>query len=135
MEKHFLDDFVQKQGWKRAECVQPSTPWYNAEGDCILFQSEECACIGERVDDILTILRSAEHGRAVGFQIKGVRALCESLGYEPPESQAPATSGGIERLTLNLLLLKAYETGPNSIARRTAYASAFGEQSPLSAAV
>lgn len=55
-------------------------PWYNSEGDCILYHWRQDEFRGEWIDDKLTLYRAIDSGEAVGCQIKGVRALLQKLG-------------------------------------------------------
>jgi len=84
MEKHFLDNFVRQMdkharfGSHKGE-IQP---WYNREGDCIEFQTVHEGFMADRIDDYLTIYRSAKTNDPIGFQIKDVGALVDKYGYE-----------------------------------------------------
>lgn len=49
--------------------------WYNTYGDCIEYQTDQVAIIADRIDNYLTIYRSAENEDPVGFQLKDVQAL------------------------------------------------------------
>ena len=74
MEKHFLADFVSgKPGFV-------PEPWYNPEGDCIIYKSEDVAVIAERIDGTLTLFLSADKGEPIGFQIKGIQHLIKQTG-------------------------------------------------------
>lgn len=73
MEKHFLDAEVEgNPGFQKGF-------WYNPYGDCLEFYSENVAVVAERIDDIITIYRSAENASPVGCQIKGLNALVRLL--------------------------------------------------------
>jgi hypothetical protein len=119
MEKHFLEDMMKGQGQPefRAE------PWYNPYGDCIVYQMVDVAVVAERVDELLTIYRSASDNRAIGFQIKGVHAIITKFGLDGLAVASEADSGGVRSISIAALLLAAYEQGEPTIARRMAYAS------------
>jgi len=73
MEKHFLDDLVEGEpGFKPGA-------WYNRFGDCIEFCLANEGIVAERIDEVITIYRSAVDKRAIGFQIKGVQAILKGL--------------------------------------------------------
>lgn len=76
METHFLSDFIAGQTRQSPE------PWYNSDGDCIIYQMCDEAVVAERVDEVLTIYNSAISGKAIGYQIKGVAALARAFGWE-----------------------------------------------------
>lgn len=56
-------------------------PWYNSVGDCIEFQTVQEAYVADRVDEFLTIYRSADTEKPIGFQIKDVKVLLEKFGF------------------------------------------------------
>ncbi|MDB6039533.1 MAG: hypothetical protein JWM99_3374 [Verrucomicrobiales bacterium] len=126
MEEHFLKDFVVDV------TREPSKPWYNAAGDCIIYQITDEAVIADRVDEILTIYRSVENNAAVGYQIKGVKALAEKFGWDGVLIESRNDGEELMEVSLSALLLSAYEQGPKTINRRKAYASAIesGEGRP-----
>ena len=64
MEKHFLSEFV-----KGEERLSPE-PWYNPDGDCVVYQMVNEAIVADRIDEILTIYRSAITERPIGYQIR-----------------------------------------------------------------
>jgi len=115
MEEHFLADRVE------GEPGFVPRPWYNPEGDCIVFKSRNVAVVAERVDGILTLYLSAEDGRPVGFQIKGVRHLLKELGCEGLTIESQARGNEV---SVALILWAAYETGPATVSRRRGYAAA-----------
>jgi hypothetical protein len=126
VEKHFLDDFVAEQGWER--CQNPDNarvPWYNHEGDCVEYLHRQEAVVAERIDEILTILRSAEDDMPIGYQVKGITALLQKLGYDGISIRTQVANGQLQKVSLALLLLTAYESGPQTVGRREAYAQAF----------
>jgi len=119
MEKHFLSDFVAGQARPDPQ------PWYNPDGDCIIYQMCPEAVVAERIDDVLTIYNSAVSGKAIGYQIKGVAALTRKFGWEGILVEFKQDDEELKAVSLSALLLAAYEQGPKTIGRRKAYAGAF----------
>ena len=72
-EEHFLAASMQGEPTFRAE------PWYNPYGDCLVYKMANEAAIADRIDELLTVYRSAEDNRPIGFQIKGVLATIRKL--------------------------------------------------------
>ncbi len=122
MEKHFLSNVVSDAG---APSFQPE-PWYNPDGDCIILQIADEAFVAQRVDEVLTVYDAVSDGRAIGFQIKGIRAMMEKFGSDGLSVISEADSRGVKKISVAALLLAAYENGPFTSARRTAYASVAG---------
>ncbi len=118
MEKHFLSDFVHGEQTFRAD------PWYNPQGDCIVYQTADEAIIRDRIDETLTIYRSAIDERPIGFQIKDVIAIIKKFGLYGLVVQSQARGDTIKSVCLSALLLAAYEDGPKNIRRRLGYADA-----------
>src|SRR5829696_3243474 len=109
MEEHFLKDFV--AGLTRHE--GPPEPWYNPDGDCIIYQTEDEAIVADRIDESLTIYRAIESGKAIGFQIKGVAAIVKRFGLDGIEVEwAENHDHELTRVSIYSLLLAAYEVGP-----------------------
>ncbi len=125
MEKHFLSDYVEGEQGFRAE------PWYNPFGDCIIYQTKNEAIVGDRIDHILTLYRSAIDNEVIGYQIKDVRAILSRLGANAlaVTSEINGESDSVKSISVVALLLAAYEEAPHSIRRRTGYAHAFTRQS------
>ncbi len=119
MADHFLSEFV--AGIQREE----PTPWFNPDGDCIVYQVADEAVVADRIDDVLTIYRSAIDDRAIGYQIKGVQALTSHFGWRGMTVQSAEAAGELCEVSIYALLLAAYEKGPKTIHRRRAYANAF----------
>jgi hypothetical protein len=121
MEKHFLSEFVEGE-----ERLEPG-PWYNPDGDCIIYQIADEAIIADRIDNVLTIYRSAITEKAIGYQIKGVGALMGIFGLDGMLVESTEDEQEIKEVGISLyrLLLAAYEQGPKTIGRRRAYADAF----------
>src|SRR5262245_26668571 len=112
MEEHFLSAFVNGQTRETPE------PWYNPDGDCIIYQIADEAIVAERVDEVLTIYNSAITSRPIGFQIKGVAALTRKLGWEGILVEFKQDNEELKEVSLSGLLLAAYEHGPKTIGRR-----------------
>ena len=75
MEEHFLAHMMEGKPSFKAE------PWYNPYGDCVVYKMANEAAVADRIDELLTIYRSVEDDRAIGFQIKGVLAIIKKFGY------------------------------------------------------
>lgn len=117
MEEHFLKDFVSD-----VERENPK-PWYNPDGDCIIYQMIDEAVVADRIDELLTIYRSATTNKAIGYEIKGVRAIIQLFGLVGISVECERSKQ--ELLSVSALLLAAYEKGPKTIGRRNGYADAF----------
>jgi hypothetical protein len=118
MEKHFLADMMSGESAFKAE------PWYNPYGDCVVYKIADEATVAERVDGLLTIYRSADDDRPIGFQIKGVRAIINRFGLEGLAFTSEIDAKSVKSVSIALLLLAAYEEGPYTLGRRMAYAAA-----------
>lgn len=118
MEEHFLKEFV--NGLRR----EPSKPWYNPDGDCIIYQMRDEAIVADRIDEVLTVYNSAISGKTIGFQIKGIAALARIFGCESITIECEEDGEEVVMIRLTALLLAAYENGPKTIGRRSAYAEA-----------
>jgi len=99
-------------------------PWYNPIGDCIIYKMADEAVVGDRIDGLLTIYRSAIDDRPIGFKIKGVHAIIRRFGLHGLAVSSEADAQAVKSVSVAILLLAAYEEGPQSMARRKAYASA-----------
>ena len=84
MEKHFLDDLIRKidPDAKKGSHKNVKEIWYNKYGDCIEFIAVDEATVADRIDDYLTIYRSAESDEPIGFKIKDIVALIKKNGYD-----------------------------------------------------
>ena len=118
MEKHFLEDMMEGEPVFKAE------PWYNPHGDCVVYKIADEALVADRIDEMLTVYNSAVDDRPIGFQIKGVRAIISKFGLEGVAALSEAAAKGVKRISISLLLLAAYEEGPQTMGRRKAYATA-----------
>ncbi|MGB7195316.1 MAG: hypothetical protein WBD81_17820 [Collimonas pratensis] len=119
MEEHFLSNLV--VGVERETIYEP---WYNPDGDCIVYQMVDEAIIADRIDDVLTIYRSAITGNPVGYQIKGVAALARIFGLDGISVISDQDHHELKRVSVFAILLAAYERGPKTISRRRSYAVA-----------
>ena len=122
MEKHFLDKTMAGSSEFRAE------PWYNATGDCIVYQTADEAVVADRVDGLLTVYRSAVDGRPIGFQIKGIRGLLRKFKWDALAVRSETEGDQVRAISVAALLLAAYEDGPTTMQRRMAYASVIPDQ-------
>ncbi len=118
MGKHFLSDLVAGEAEGFA-----AEPWYNRHGDSIVFKAENVAVVADRIDDILTLYRSAEDDQIVGFKLKGIahlahKARCNAVAVTGKSDGTDFT------VSLAFLLLTAYDEGARTVNRRWAYAEA-----------
>ena len=118
MEEHFLTDMMEGEPTFRAE------PWYNPDGDCVVYKLADEAVVASRVDELLTVYNSAIDGRPIGFQIKGVQAIIRKFGLDGLAVASQADAQGVRSISVAMLLLAAYEEGPRTMGRRKAYAAA-----------
>ncbi len=119
MEEHFLKDFV-----SGPRGVEPE-PWYNSAGDCVIYQTSDEPMVAKRVDPVLTIYHSLNTGKAIGYEIKGVKAIINKFGLDGITVECKQREREVVGISLTALLLAAYEQGPQTIGRRKAYADAF----------
>jgi hypothetical protein len=119
MEEHFLKDLVS------VPRDSEHKPWWNPDGDCIIYQTTDEATVAERIDDILTIYVSVISEKPIGFQIKGIAAMSHKFGWAGAEVGFKERDKELLEVSLTTLLLSAYESGPKTIGRRKAYAQAF----------
>ena len=124
MERHFLSDFVDGSP---EFCPEP---WYNREGDCIIYQTANEAIVADRVDEFLTVYCSAQDNRPIGFQVKGVQAILKKFGYEGLSVRVEESGNQIIKISIAVLLLAAYEQGPRTLRRRRAYAGVMSAREP-----
>ncbi len=118
MEEHFLAGMMEGSPTFKAE------PWYNPDGDCIVYKMADEATVADRIDALLTVYNSAVDNRPVGFQIKGVAAIIRKLGVDGLSVESQTDTHGVKSISIALLLLAAYEEGPPTLGRRKAYAAA-----------
>ena len=120
----FIKDIIGsfKKSEKIGSCKSDLPIWYNEQGDCIQFIADQVAEIADRIDDYLTIYRSAEDDKPIGFQLKDVKALIRKFGYKGIQVEALVSQKNLVSVTA--LLLSAFcDMGP-SISRREGYARA-----------
>jgi hypothetical protein len=118
MEEHFLAGTMEGEPTFRPE------PWYNPDGDCIVYKMANEAAVAERIDELLTIYRSAEDERAIGFQIKGVDAIVRKFGLAGFAVASQRDAASMKGVSITALLLAAYEDRPATVGRRMGYAAA-----------
>ena len=119
MDEHFLKGLIV------GETRQNPEPWYNPDGDCIIYQMIDEAIVADRIDEVLTIYRSAITNKPIGYQIKGVVALAKLFGWSGVLVECKEDNEQLKQVSLFALLLAAYERGPKTIGRRKAYADTF----------
>jgi hypothetical protein len=103
LEEHFLKNQMEGEPEFKPE------PWYNRHGDCVVYQGADEATYAERVDSILTLYRSADDGRVVGFQVKGVAAIMSKFGFD--HVAIGAQTRGDNVVSVTMLLLAALSSG------------------------
>ncbi len=118
MAEHFLNDFVEGSAEFRSE------PWYNRQGDCIILQTANEAIVADRIDEFLTVYRSAQDNRPIGLQVKGVQAIIKRFGLHGLAVDVEDNGRQITSISIAALLLAAYEQGPMTLGRRHGYATA-----------
>lgn len=96
--------------------------WYNPDGDCLQFQADHVAVIGDRIDDYLTIYRSAETNEPIGFQLKDVMALISKYYYDGIIVKADVDKGKLVCVTA--LLVRLLSESRPSIIRKEGYTEA-----------
>lgn len=121
MEKHFLDDWIHKldKSATLGSDKRKLEPWYNPHGDCIEFQTTHEAIVADRIDNYLTIYRSAVTKNPMGFQIKEVHALLEKYRYEGVSLETEVR--GTELVSVTALLMFALGSDQVNIGRREGY--------------
>jgi len=117
-ERHFLADMMPGDPTFRAE------PWYNPYGDCLVYKMANEAAVADRIDDLLTIYRSAEDNRPIGFQIKGVAAIVRRFGLSGLVVASETDTESMKSVSIVALLLAAYEEHPPTLSRRIGYTAA-----------
>lgn len=129
-DEHFLNDFVKQHGGSPQEGLHKGdhAPWYNQYGDCIEFQTVHHAIVADRIDEYLTIYKSAVDNEPIGFKIKDVQALIKKYGCSGMEIKA--TVSGHRLLSVTALLLNAFRDLPQTINRLEGYTKALSIQKP-----
>ena len=125
MEEHFLNDFIGQFGKdaKLGSHKDQTHLWYNQDGDCIQFQTTDVAIVADRIDEYLTIYRSAENNEPVGFQLKDIKALIKKYGLAGISVEATVRDNKL--ISVTALLLRAFGALTPSINRNEGYATAF----------
>ncbi|MEE9269748.1 MAG: hypothetical protein V3V49_05745 [Candidatus Krumholzibacteria bacterium] len=90
------------------------------------------AVVADRIDELLTLYRSANDRRVIGYQIKGVLALIRKFGFDGLTVECTAEDDEVRRISIAALLLVAFREGPNSVGRRSAYARSFHDAAAAS---
>jgi len=124
MERHFLAHLVDGKPEFAPE------PWYNPCGDSIVYQLADEAIVADRIDEMLTIFRSAVDDRPIGFQIKGVTALIRKSGLYGLTVSTVSNKSEVDCVSITALLPAAYEEGPRTLNRRRGYAQAVQSKPP-----
>lgn len=101
MAKHFLDDCVEGEQAFRQEV------WYNPHGDCFEFCASDEAVVADRIDEVITIYRSAEDNRPIGFQIKGVAALLGALDASYVRVEARGAGEVVKHVGVQIIVMAA----------------------------
>src|SRR3990167_583032 len=101
MATHFLKHLV------TGEAAFKPEPFYNAAGDCLEFQASDEAVIADRINEVITIYRSAVDERPIGFQIKGIVALLRLLDASEVQVEAESDGDVVSRVTVKVLLVAA----------------------------
>ena len=77
-------------------------PYYSREGDFLTYYFRDVDHYAHRVDSALTVYLSMEGNKLVGFKIKGVRVITETLGLFNIIRDVP---DGDETVAIHILLL------------------------------
>lgn len=117
-ERHFLADAVGTNPTFSPE------PWYCPHGDYLVYKMANEAAVADRIDELLTIYRSAEDNRPIGFQIKGVAAIIGKFGLAGLAVAPETDAKSMKSVSIVAMLLAAYEDRPFTLGRRIGYAEA-----------
>ncbi len=117
--KRLEEDLKEKKFGSRKDNIQM---WYNKDGDCVHFQKVHVAIVRDRVDEYLTVYRSAENDEPIGFQLKDVNALIDR--YELDGMVIEATFKGDKLISVTRLILKAFSKSNSTINRLSGYGDA-----------
>lgn len=98
--------------------------FYNEEGDCLQFQLMDMAITRDRIDDYLTVYRSYNDNKPVGFQIKDVRALINKHDLEAFSISATVKNEEITMIALRLILKALIKNDASPINRIAGYSDA-----------
>jgi len=122
MEKGFLNDWIKEAGITGPMGSHKNSVWYNKEGDCLQFQSEQVAVIGDRIDEFLTVYLSAENKDIIGFQLKDVKALVQKYGLPGIVVDASVKKDQLS-ISVFALLLRAFGATSKTIKEEMAYSN------------
>ena len=127
MKEHFLKEFLKELAESNTFVARP---WYNRHSDCLVYRTVDEAVVADRIDELLTIYRSAIDDRTIGFQLEDVLALARKFEAEHARTTT-TTNGEVDgevnkiEISMTFLLLAAYELLPVTNGRREAYAKTF----------
>lgn len=122
MEEKSLIQYLDKHPKPTGENAHALQLWYNSYGDCIEYQTEQVAIVADRIDNYLTIYRSAESNKAIGFQLKDIKALMKKCRSDV---HLEWTTKKKTLVSVSALLLAALEEElPLSIKKRSGYLEA-----------
>ena len=92
---------------------------YNEDGDCVQFQTDHVAIVRQRIDEYLTLYKSAESDKVIGFQLKDIKALVNK--YECDSFTVKAAVHNKLLMSITTLLLKAFSKQHPTINRMRGY--------------
>ena len=67
---------INSDAWLTAEFI-PSAAYYS-DNDCVEYVNEDTACVYERIDEFLTLIRDETGYNLIGFKMKGFRYIYET---------------------------------------------------------
>jgi len=118
MESHPLNDYVSGSPGFKADI------WYNAAGDCIEYVGANEAYVGDRIDGTITIFRSLVDNRPIGFMVKGIQAILDSMDADDIVVKSVETQAPMRLVRVDVLLAVAAGRGisePGGIRRARQY--------------
>lgn len=129
MDPHFLADHVDGEPGFEAGLR------YNPYGDCLECTTKNEGVAADRIDEVFTLYRSAVDEQVIGFQIKGVGAICEMLDADAIRVEVRAQNQVVRHVRVELVgtaaMRKAFQD--RSAQRRLAiHANLMGFVSTLS---
>ncbi len=92
--------------------VEPTferSPWYNAQGDCLVFHASPEEGYADRVDSLLTLYRSVDADRVIGFEVKDVLAMIKRLGLAGLTVSAESEGNHVHRISIAAILMTAMQ--------------------------
>jgi hypothetical protein len=98
-----------------------SHPYYSREGDFLTYYFRDDDFYAQRIDDTLTVYLSMEENDFVGFKLKGIRNLLETLGeftLKVKDSEGSIMLGmlfwaGMQRMGDNYAAIEYYQRFAN----------------------